>query len=414
LRPRITPPGDKSISHRYAILAALADGVSRIDNFAPGRDCAATLACLSALGVRIDRRPEEGVEIHGRGLRGLVAASDPLDAANSGTTMRLLAGVLAAHPFRSVLVGDPSLSRRPMQRLATPLVAMGARVETSGGLPPIVIEGGDLTGIEYLSPTPSAQIKSAVLLAGLHARGRTSVREPAATRDHTERALPAFGAEVRVDRLTATIQGGQRLRAQRLAAPGDASSAAIWGAAAAALTGSHIELAGVGLNPTRTAWIDVLRRMGARVDVEVEDERAGEPIGVVHVWGEDRGEIVITPAETAALIDELPALAAVAAHGGALAVSGAGELRVKESDRISRLADGLRAFGAEVDEAPDGFHIRGRALRSASVDAAGDHRLAMAFTIAALGADGPSEIRGADVVAVSYPGFFAALDAVRA
>ncbi len=419
LAGRVRVPGDKSISHRYGLLAALGAGRSRFAGFAPGADASATLACLRRLGVDILETwtPANGrlVEIAGRGLRGLAPPDDVLDAANSGTTLRLLAGVLAAHPFSSTITGDASLRRRPMRRVIDPLVCMGARIASHEGHPPLTVHGGALRGIAWRPAVPSAQVKSAILLAGLHAEGRTEVEEPAPTRDHTERAIEAFGATVRVTGRTVSLEGGQPLRPLTARVPGDFSSAAFWFVAAAGLPGSDIEVVDVGLNPTRTALLDVLRRAGARVDVAVTGEEAGEPIGTVRVRHQELRPIEILPAEVPGLIDELPALAALATHGGGLRVTGAGELRIKESDRISALVAGLRALGAGADELADGFEIAGdRRLRGGRADAAGDHRLAMAFAVAALGAETASAIEGAEAVEVSYPGFFAVLEALYA
>lgn len=415
LRGALQVPGDKSISHRYALLAALADGVSQIAGYAPGADCAATLACLERLGVGV-RRSGAAIEIEGRGPGGLAAPASSLDARNSGTTMRLLAGVLAAHAFESTLVGDESLSRRPMRRVAEPLTRMGARVTTGAdGRPPLRIRGGALRAIELAPAVPSAQVKSAVLLAGLHAEGTTVVVEPIPTRDHTERALAAFGVAVDARPGTASLQGGQRPAARDLQVPGDLSSAAFFGIAAAALPGSDVTIERVGLNETRTVWIDVLKRAGARIDVTRDGEAGGEPYGRVRIRYGDPARLEIEAAEVPAVIDELPALAAMATCGGQITVSGASELRAKESDRISALVAGLRALGADADERPDGFTVRGgRRLRGGVADAAGDHRLAMAFAIAALRAAGPCTITGAEAVAVSYPDFFSALERLRA
>lgn len=416
LRGRIQVPGDKSISHRYAILAALADGTSSVSNYAPGADCQSTLACLSALGVTVHRRGPGEVTITGRGLGGLVAPGSALDCGNSGTTMRLLAGVLAAHPFTTTLTGDPSLSRRPMRRVMIPLTEMGAAFEAADGdRPPLTIHGATLHPIHYRPDVPSAQVKSAVLLAGLHAHGVTAVTEPALTRDHTERALEAFGAPPAVEGRTISVTGQQRLVARDLRVPGDLSSAAFPAVAAAALPESDVTIEGVGLNPSRAAILDLLRRFGATVEAHMETERDGEPVGWVRIRHGLLQPVEILPAEVPEIIDELPVLAALATFGGGLTVSGAGELRVKESDRISALVGGLRAMGADADERSDGFTIRpGRRLSGGSVDAHGDHRLAMAFAVAALGATGPTEIAGDEVVAVSYPSFFADLDGLRA
>ena len=415
LRGRIVLPGDKSISHRYALLGALADGQTRIDNYAPGRDCAATLTCLEQLGVTVERPAPATIVIHGRGLGGLQPADGTLDAMNSGSTMRMLAGVVAGHPFTTRITGDESLRRRPMRRIAVPLERMGARVEHDNGRPPLTIHGpAVLQAIHFVPEVASAQVKSAVLLAGLHARGETIVTEPALTRDHTERALAAFGAPPLVEGLTVRLAGGRRLTAQPLRVPGDASSAAFWAVAAAGLPGSAVELANVGLNPTRSAFLAVLARAGARVVTSSEREDAGEPVGTVTVASDSLRPLEIAPDEVPGLIDELPVLAALATFGGRTRVTGAAELRAKESDRIAALAAGLRAMGAEVEELADGFDVRGgRRLTGGTVDACGDHRLAMAFAIAALGASGPTAIMGAEAADVSYPAFFETLEAVR-
>jgi 3-phosphoshikimate 1-carboxyvinyltransferase len=416
VRGRIQVPGDKSISHRYAIFAALADGTSTIANFAPGADCQSTLACLAALGVTIEHGPGGYARVTGRGLGGLQPPTASLDCGNSGTTMRLLSGVLAAHPFSSVLRGDASLSRRPMRRVIAPLSEMGARFEASPGeRPPITIRGGRLHAIHYQPEVPSAQVKSAVLLAGLHVDGVTSVTEPAATRDHTERALAAFGAPAEVEGRRISVTGGRRLQARDLRVPGDISSAAFPAVAAAALAGSDVTIDGVGLNRSRTAILGVLQRFGAQVDAPTASPDAGEPVGTIRIRHARLQPVEIAPHDVPEIIDELPVLAALATFGGGVTVSGAAELRVKESDRISALIGGLRAMGADADERPDGFTIRPtRQLTGGAVDAHGDHRLAMAFAIAALGATGATSIAGADVVAVSYPGFFADLDSLRA
>lgn len=407
-------PGDKSISHRYALLASIADGRTTIANYAPGADCASTLTCLSALGTIVSRTPAPDggeaplVVIEGRGVGGLRAASGELDCGNSGSTMRMLGGVVAAHPFVSTLIGDASLSRRPMRRLIGPLTQMGAILTAGpGDRPPLRIQGGNLTGIRFTPDTPSAQVKSAVLLAGLMASGETSVMEPASTRDHTERALAAFGATVSVNGRLIAVNGGQRLTAGAFSVPGDVSSAAFIAVAAAALPGSDVTIEGVGLNPTRTALLDVLTRFGADIEVTVEAHHAGEPVGRLRIRHGRMTDLVIRPDEVPEVIDELPVLATLGTFGGSVTVSGAGELRVKESDRIAELVAGLSAMGADADERPDGFQVRyGGRLAGGTVHARHDHRLAMAFAIAALGAKGPTCIEGADAVTVSYPTFF--------
>jgi 3-phosphoshikimate 1-carboxyvinyltransferase len=415
---RVRVPGDKSISHRYAMFAALAEGRSIVHGFAPGADCAATLACLAAMGVTVERRPaaESGapiLEIIGRGLRGLERPAAVLDARNSGTTLRLFAGILAAHPFAVTITGDESLRKRPMRRVMDPLGRMGARIDADHDRPPLTITGGALRAIDYTPPVPSAQVKSATLLAGLQTEGTTTVRESVATRDHTEHGLRAFGAEVRSFPGGVSLEGNQPLRAIEATVPGDLSSATFWAVAAASLPDSDVELLDVGLNTTRTAIFDLLARGGAQVTRETARVEHGEPRGTVRVRAGSVQPLVLGPDAVPALIDELPALAAMATHGGDLHVTGASELRVKESDRISALAAGLRGLGGDIDEFPDGFHVRGhRRLTGGTADAAGDHRLAMAFAIAALGAERPSIITGADAVAVSYPGFFDTLAAL--
>jgi len=410
---RLRVPGDKSISHRYAMLAALADGVSTIHGYLTGTDCLATLDCLRALGVAIRQNPNGVVEIEGRGLTGLTAPNGPLDAANSGTSMRLLTGIVAAHGFRTVIGGDASLTRRPMKRVINPLTQMGAVITANEGRPPLTIDGTRLRGITHQPEVPSAQVKSAVLLAGLQADGETTVVEPVQTRDHTERALQAFGVRLNQSNGHIRIAGGQALRGRDLVVPGDASSAAFWVALAAGTPGAEIEIEGVGLNPTRTAMLEFVRRAGAKIEIHIESEDAGEPVGRIHASYGSLQSFEIGPHDVPGLIDEIPALAALGAllpPGTEMTVHGASELRVKESDRIRCLARGFQALGSSVDEYPDGFRLVSQPLAGGTVDAAGDHRLAMAFALAATGAKGPTTILGASTVAVSYPGFFEALE----
>jgi 3-phosphoshikimate 1-carboxyvinyltransferase len=409
IRGKIRLPGDKSVSHRLAILAALAEGSSRFANFAAGADCRSTLRCLAELGVRIDASAGS-VTVTGAGPSGLRAPARALDAGNSGSTMRMLAGVLAGRPFRSVLDGDTSLRARPMERVAAPLRAMGARVETTDGRPPVVIHGGPLTGIALRAGTPSAQVKTAVLLAGLQAEGPTTVIEAAATRDHTERLLPCFGVRVRREGLSTAVDGRATLTPFDLDVPGDVSSAAFFVLAALLVPDSRLRIEGVLLNPTRTAFMDVLRRMGGAVRTGVEGE-GPEPAGWIEAETSRLAGADIAPAEVPALIDELPALAvAMACAAGPSRVAGAGELREKETDRIAALAEGLRAMGAVVEEGGDGYAIDGgRPLHGARVQSRGDHRIAMALAVAALAAEGETAIDGADCVEVSFPGFFDAL-----
>ena len=412
-------PGDKSISHRYALFGALADGTTAISHLAPGADVAATLGCLAGLGVRIERPAPGEAVIYGRGRSAFRQPDGPLDACNSGTTMRLLAGILAGCPFRTTVGGDASLSRRPMRRVIDPLTAMGARIESSDGRAPLTIDGGSLRAIEWRSPVASAQVKSAIMLAGLTAPGTTTVIEPMPTRDHSERAFPAFGLRSTTRAtgdglaVAVSVDGGQHATAPStpLRVPGDPSSAAVWAAAAAALPGSEIELTGVCLNPHRLGFVRALERMGARVEIDRLGVVAGEEVGNIRVSHGTNEAAVIHPDEVPSLIDELPVLAARAALGGALEVSGASELRVKESDRITALVTGFRALGVDATERPDGFVIDGTRRRptGGSADAASDHRLVMAFTLIALGATGPTTVTDAGAVAVSYPDFAADL-----
>jgi 3-phosphoshikimate 1-carboxyvinyltransferase len=397
------------------MLAALADGTSHLTGYAPGADCAATLACLEALGVRISRAAGT-IAIEGRGLGGLRVPAGPLDAANSGTSMRLLAGLLAAHPFTTVIGGDESLSRRPMRRVMQPLIRMGASIAAEGGRPPLTIHGTALHGISHAPEVPSAQVKSAVLLAGLHAQGRTTVVESFPTRDHTERALHAFGVPVGRANGAVSVAGGERLHAIDAAIPGDISSAVFWLALASGTPGSDLFIDAVGLNRSRSMVLDVLRRAGAEIDIlgDDSDSGGGEPIGTIRIRYADPRPFDIAPADVPGLIDEIPGLAALAAMqpGGRMTVRGAGELRVKESDRIAMLARGFAGLGIQVDEYEDGFTIHGGPPAGGEADAAGDHRLAMAFAIAGSRARGPVHITGAGAVAVSYPAFFDELDRI--
>jgi 3-phosphoshikimate 1-carboxyvinyltransferase len=398
----------------------VASGDSIVRNYAPGGDCASTLSCLAALGVPIrrtgdiDRSPV--IHIQGQGLRGLRAAQHPLDCGNSGSTMRMLAGVVAAHPFVTRLAGDQSLSRRPMRRIIGPLTRMGARIEAAAGdRPPLAIHGAELDGLDYEPEVASAQVKSAVLLAGLQARGCTRVTEQTPTRDHTERALVAFGAEVERTQSAVTVRGGHQLRGIDAHVPGDISSAAFLMVAAAALPDSDVSIENVGLNPSRTGVVDVLQRFGVDVTTQITGDWQGEPVGTIRVRSQSLGVLDLDEAIVPGVIDELPVLAVLATAGGELRVTGASELRVKESDRISALVSGLRALGAEADELPDGFHVRARSrLTGGTVHAHDDHRLAMAFAVAGLTARGPVTIHGASAAAVSYPAFFHDLERLRA
>lgn len=411
LRGVIRVPGDKSMSHRAAMLGAIAHGTTIITNFLWADDCRSTLSCLRALGVEIPE-DDQTVTVHGRGAL-LRAPSGDLDAGNSGTTARVLSGILAGQPFAAALTGDPSLRSRPMERVAEPLRRMGADVQTTGGRLPMRVRGGDLRGIAFAPPVPSAQVKSAVLLAGLFADGETEVHEDVATRDHTERMLQAFGAAITTRPGRITVRRGA-LNASAVSVPGDISSAAFVLAAAAAVPGSDVTVTDVGLNPTRTGVLDVLHAMGADVTTRIDDEWNGEPVGSVSVRGGALRGTVIAGAQTARVIDELPVLCVIAtAAEGVTDVRDAAELRVKESDRIGALAESLRALGGEVEERPDGLTVYGSRIRGGRVDSRGDHRLAMALSVAGLLASGPVFVDGSESVDVSFPGFFRALEAVR-
>ena len=407
-------PGDKSISHRYAMLGALAEGVTELENFSSGADCASTLACLRALGCAIERQ-EGTVRLQGMGPE-LAAPQQELECGNSGSTMRMLAGILAGQNFASVLVGDESLSRRPMQRIVTPLEKMGSAITAGEGCrPPLRIRGARLHAVEYQMPVASAQVKSALLFAGLLAEGETVVEEPVPTRDHGELALQTFGARVSRGGNRCSIRGGQKLHAIRATIPGDISSAAFFLCAAAIFPDSNLVVDELLLNPTRAAILDVLIAMGVRVTVLKIEEHHGELAGTVQVrhGGPLRGTR-IAGAQAAAMIDELPVLAAIAPYTEeGIEIRDARELRVKESDRIAAMAENLRAMGAQVQVRDDGLLIPGRqSLHGAELDSFGDHRIAMASAVAALRAASPVQIRNAGVVDISYPGFFPTLDAL--
>jgi 3-phosphoshikimate 1-carboxyvinyltransferase len=408
----VTLPGDKSISHRYAMIAALADGTSRIRNYSTGADCHSTLDALRALGVAIDENGTE-VMIHGRGRDSLRPPAAPLDAGNSGSTIRMLSGILAAQPFESCIGGDESLSRRPMARIIEPLSRMGAAISARDGrFPPLAIHGAPLHPIDYPLPVPSAQVKTCVLFAGLFADGVTTVREPVRSRDHTEIALREFGADLRVEARTIRLHGRPALAARDLEVPADLSSAAFFLVAALLLPGSQLSITGVGLNPTRSALLDFLSGMGARIRIAHLESRNGELVGDL--------EIASSPVReketTAALIDEIPVLAILgAASEQGLTIRDAAELRIKETDRISTIVTNLRRMGVQVEEFPDGLAIPGsQRFHAARIDPFGDHRIAMAFSIAGLCADGETTIEGAEAAAVSFPEFYETLARVCA
>jgi 3-phosphoshikimate 1-carboxyvinyltransferase len=411
-------PGDKSISHRYAMLAALAEGTSELRHFAAAADCHSTLDCMKALGAEV--KIERGtVKVTGHGLRGLKASRRALDAGNSGTTMRLLAGILAGQEFTSTLTGDESLQKRPMRRVVTPLREMGAQIKArEDNFAPLEIRGGGLRPIDYKMPMASAQVKSAVLLAGLFADGETSVTEPGRTRDHTELALAEFGAPIEKIKRTIRVKGisgnGARLHPVSIDVPGDLSSAVFFIAAASLLPNSNLLIHDVGLNPTRTAILDVLLHMGASLQMLSLKSEHGEVIGDLAVKGAQFRGGVIQGAQIPQVIDELPMLAALGPYTEeGIEIRDAAELRVKESDRIAALAENLRRMGARVEERPDGLRVEGRGagkVHGAEIDSKGDHRIAMAFAVAGLAANGPTTIRGAECAAVSFPSFFAELN----
>jgi 3-phosphoshikimate 1-carboxyvinyltransferase len=406
-------PGDKSISHRMALLAAIASGRSKLSGFSDAGDCAATLNLLRSLGVHVS---QEGDAVVIDGGEGLSTPEHPVDCRRSGTTMRLACGVLAGSQLDVTLTGDAQLLRRPMERVAEPLRRMGARIDTTDGLPPVRLHGGSLAGIDYELPVASAQVKSAVLLAGLRARDVTTVVEPIPTRDHTERLLAWLGAPIEIEGSPRRISiRAAALQAFEASVPGDVSSAAPLLAAAALVPGSSVAVGHVGLNPTRTGFVDLLERMGARVEREASTGRDPEPLGILTVRHAELRAVEISAEEIPNLIDELPLVGVLGAFAeGTTVVRGAAELRVKESDRISGLIAGLRSLGAEAEELPDGFAVTGPTdLEAASVDSAGDHRLAMAFAVAALVANGPLSIEGLDSVADSFPGFVETLELLR-
>ncbi len=417
LKGRVKVPGDKSISHRALLLGAIAEGTTRIRNFLPAADCLATLACVQGLGVEVERLSETELIVQGRGLHGLMEPKDILDCAGSGTTMRLLAGILAGQPFYSVLTGNEQLRRRPMGRIVEPLRRMGATVlgRNDGRLPPLTILGGDLHGIEYRLPVASAQVKSAILLAGLYADGPTVIHEPGPTRDHTERMLAAMGANIKrqASKLkvqedgTITLWGSTGLSALDIVVPGDISSAAYFIAAACLVPGSGVVIEGVGVNPTRTGFLDALKEMGADILLENQREVSGEPVADVIVRAEDLRGIEVRGDQVPRMIDEFPILAVVASQAqGRTVVSDAAELRVKETDRIANTALELRKLGANIEERPDGFVVAGPTpLVGTQVNSHGDHRLAMSLAIAGLVAEGETTIEGAECIADSFPGF---------
>ena len=402
----ITVPGDKSVSHRALMLGGIASGATIVRGFLESEDCLATMAAMQAMGVRVDRGSDGSVRVAGAGLRGLRAPGRPLDMGNAGTAMRLFTGLLAGQGFDSVLVGDSSLMKRPMERVAAPLRLMGAAIETSGGRPPVRIAGGRLLrGIDYRLEVASAQVKSAILLAGLYADGPTSVTEPAVTRDHTERMLRAFGVPVAVEGSRVTVEP-RPLQGCEVEVPGDFSSAAFFLVAATIAGRGPLRLRNVGINPTRTGLLDILRQMGARIEVTCERRAGDEPVADLVVHPARLRGIEVPAALVPLAIDEFPVLfVAAALADGETTVTGAAELRVKESDRIGVMAEGLRALGARVEPRPDGMWVRGGDLAGGVIDSHGDHRIAMSFAVAAACATGPVRIRDVANVATSFPDF---------
>lgn len=409
IRGSVRTAGDKSVSHRYAMLAGLAEGTSEFENFSTSADCASTLGCMEALGARV-RRNGNHVEVDGV-AGNLQAPTRELDCGNSGSTMRMLSGIIAAQPFTSVMIGDASLSKRPMRRVIEPLEKMGAKIESHNGCAPLTIHGAKLCAMEYTPPVASAQVKSCVLLAGLFADGETVVNEPVRTRDHTELALKAFGGSVKREGNRVSVHGGQKLRALKAYVPGDLSSVTFFLCAAAIFPGSNLLVDSVLLNPTRSVVLDVLGGMGLKVHFLKVEEQYGELVGTMQAEGGVFQGGVIRGEQSAALIDELPAIAAIAPYSEqGIEIRDAAELRVKESDRIAAVVKNLRAMGAEVEEFADGMKIPGKQkLHGATVESFDDHRIAMAFAVAALRAEGETTIQGAEAVAVSFPEFFEAL-----
>jgi 3-phosphoshikimate 1-carboxyvinyltransferase len=415
LRGHIAVPGDKSISHRAVLLGAIGEGETTVRGFGRSGDTEATIAAVRALGVTVHEDDIDTVRVEGAGLRGLREPDRPIDCGNSGTTLRLLAGILAGQGGRFELTGDGSLRRRPVDRIAVPLVQMGAAVESDDGKPPLVLEAGELRGICYELPVASAQVKSCVLLAGLYAAGRTTVVEPLATRDHTERMLEAAGVRVTRQQRRVSVGPAERLVLGEVDVPGDFSAAAPFVVAATLLPGSELTIHDVGLNPRRTRLLDVLARMGARITVFNRHASSGEPAGDLEVRSAELTATTVTPAEVPLMVDELPlfALAAATAHGKSR-VEGAQELRVKETDRIETVTTSLRGLGIRVTASDDGLGVRGVPSRpqGGGMGSHGDHRIAMLGAVAGLTSREGVELQDADAVAVSFPGFFELLDSV--
>jgi 3-phosphoshikimate 1-carboxyvinyltransferase len=415
LRGHIAVPGDKSVSHRSVLLGAIAEGETGVRGFGRSADTESTIAAVRALGVTVHDDDVDALRVEGAGLRALREPVEPIDCGNSGTTIRLLAGILAGQGGRFELAGDDSLSRRPMERIAEPLRQMGARIETTEGRPPLAIQGGELKGIRYELPVASAQVKSCVLLAGLYAAGRTTVVEPLPTRDHTELMLEAAGVSVRRQQRRVSVGPAERLRLGEVVVPGDFSAAAPFVVAASLLPGSELTIHDVGLNPRRTGLLDVLARMGARITMFHRHKSSGEPVGDLEVRSAELTATAVTAEEVPLLVDELPLFGVAAACArGVSKVEGARELRVKETDRIETVATSLRGLGVRIAETEDGFTVRGvpTRFRGGSMDSHGDHRIAMLGAVAGLVSRDGVELGDPQAVAVSFPGFFELLDSV--
>lgn len=417
LRGEITVPGDKSISHRAAMIGVLAEGTTEIHGFLHGADCLSTISCLEKMGARYSHNQDGSLTVEGLGLRGFKEPEDILDAGNSGTTMRLLLGILAGQNFHSIITGDASLCRRPMGRVVKPLRRMGANISgrQGGNYAPLAVQGSNLQALEYNSPVASAQVKSAILLAGLYADGKTSITEPTKSRDHTERMLKSFGVPVREEGTWVEVTGFPRLEGQKVVVPGDISSAAFFLVAGLVVKGSEINITGVGVNPTRDGIVQVLQEMGGHISIENRRQVNGEPVADITVRSSDLRGVTVGGEIIPRLIDELPVLAVAACFAtGTTIIKDAAELKVKETDRIKAVVQQLGKMGARITERPDGMEINGGpALQGAHVTSMGDHRMAMSLTIAALAARGRTIIDQAEAVSVSYPDFFTEVNRLR-
>ena len=414
IKGTITVPGDKSISHRGLLLGAIAEGTTAIHNLSSSVDVWSTWRCLKQLGVEIIEK-DDSLEVIGKGFYGLKPPSKRLDCGNSGTTMRLMTGILAAQPFKTTLVGDYSLNQRPMKRIIEPLTQMGAKIESQpGGLAPLTIYGSKLNATYYKSPVASAQVKSAILLAGLHARGTTTVNEPHLSRDHTERMLADFGVIVNRAGLSVSLDGGKVLHGSEVRVPGDFSSSAFFIGAALIVPNSELTIKNAGLNPTRTGMLAILKHTGAKIEIEPYQQKSSEPVGDINVFTSRLNGIEIPPDLVPKLIDEVPILAVIATQAkGTTKLTGAKELRVKESDRLNAIVNNLSLMGVQIEELEDGFIIEGQQkLKGAVVDSYGDHRIAMAFAVAGLIAEGETQIKNSECVEISMPNFFETLQEI--